>query len=144
MTRSIKNSEGVTYSEKEAGSEKPYDEVNDKYICDQGTMMALNNEEITAQNASKNYTGEDAFFSQSKSGTKPADSFDNAKHGKAAAVIGGEHVVTYYGTSNDGTVYVYSKDGQRYKPEVKPLSTVIRQMIDRGMNTSTIKYYTKK
>jgi hypothetical protein len=143
MTRSIENSDGVTYTEKINGSTKDFDRKNDDYICDQGTMMAVKGEEITSKNAKDNYTGYYAFFDSSNAGLKPAESFEGAKFGQAAAVIGGEHVVTYYGTSKDGTIYVYSKDGLLYKPEVKPLNTVIQQMNDRGMNTSTIKYYTK-
>jgi hypothetical protein len=96
---------------------------------------------ITAKNANDNYFGFKSFFNPQ--GLLNVTSFDGAEFGKAAAVIGGVHVVTYYGKSNNGTVYVYSKDGIKYKPEVKSLKTVIQQMGDIRMNTSPIKYYKK-
>lgn len=142
MTKAIEQSDGVTVTEARAGSDKPKDNVNDMYVCDQATTMAVSGEPITAKNAQENHSGLNGTFDPRGMGMKSVSSFSGAKSGQAAADIGGNHSVTYYGTSNNGTVYVFSKDG-RFKPEVKPLTTVLNQMKAEGMGTTPIQYFKK-
>ncbi|WP_219011031.1 hypothetical protein [Aquimarina litoralis] len=67
------------------------------------------------------------------------ENFDNVPFGKGAAVIGEgmqQHVVANYGKSKDGTVYVFSKGGKNFKPEVLPLKQVQKQY-----GSTKVKFY---
>ena len=48
-----------------------------------------------------------------------------------------KHAAVYYGQSNDGTVYVYSKNGWGAKPEVMKLSTM--KLVYPGVSLKGIK-----
>src|SRR5690606_22221344 len=125
MTRSIERSEGATTTEAIAGTKTNKDRVNDACVCDDASRLAVSGKEITPENAKKEYGN--TFFNAQRDGYTEIKSFDEASFGKGIAVIAGQHVVTYYGKSNDGTPYVYSKGGD-YKAEVIPLSKVVEQM----------------
>ncbi len=146
MTRSVKKSDGITVTEAiDKNSSKGANKACDNYICDQASMLAVDGKEITPETANENY-GSDPFFNTDN--YKKVDSFDGVPFGEGIAVIAGQHVVVNYGKSNDGTQYVYSKDGRAYKPEVKSMNTVLSQMKTTGMINSTknvqINYYVKK
>lgn len=141
MSRAIKNSEGVSPLEKLNGSTKSIEPKTDNYICDQCAQMAVNGEEITPANAEKynQFTSQTAGFSE-------VSNFDNVPFGQGIAIIGGQHVVTNYGQSKDGTQYVFSKDGRFYKPQVYSLQQSIdlfNQNQGTKFTTSDVKYYKK-
>ncbi|MPT36611.1 MAG: hypothetical protein E2604_16350 [Flavobacterium sp.] len=135
MTRSIERSNGVT---SDTGSTKGWDNVNDCYVCDQASQMAVAGVEITPKNAN-NYKQ----FTENTSGFSEVKDFSKTKFGDGVAMIGtglSQHIVANYGKSNDGTQYVYSKDGMFFKPEVKPLSDVVKQY---GFKMEDVRYFQK-
>ncbi len=145
VTRAIDKSTGGTVEEINSGKAK-IDREHDVYICDQAAQMANNGEEITPQNASKYGQFPDPMKLDSTPGYSEVKSFGDVKNGEGIASIGGQHTVSYYGTSNDGTVYVFTKNGQQAAPTVVSLNQVIKDF-NKDQNTNfTIKdvtYYKK-
>ncbi|MGB5982090.1 MAG: RHS repeat-associated core domain-containing protein, partial [Nonlabens sp.] len=144
MTRSIDQSSGLTKTERDNGETGPFDPV-DGYICDQASMLAADGLEINPTTANENYGNPNQFFSPE--GFEEVSSLSETGFGTGVAVIAGQHVVSNYGQSRDGTQYVYSKDGGFNKPEVKTMTKVLQQMQSTGMIKSTenvrINYYRK-
>ncbi len=144
-TRAIAKSDGGSVEEINSGKAK-MDVKNDNYICDECAQMANAGEEITPGNATKYGQFPDPTKFDSTPGYSPTDSFDGAKIGEGIASIGGQHTVSYYGTSNNGTVYVLSKDGRAAKPHVSPLTNVIKSFNkDQNTNftTNDVRYFKK-
>ncbi|MBW2962112.1 RHS repeat-associated core domain-containing protein [Mesonia aestuariivivens] len=139
MTRSIKNSNGKTPTGPD--SNNPITPSKDNYICDQASQMAVDEVEINPKNA-MNYR---QFMPESTTkGFTEVENFDNVDFGKGIAIIGGQHVVTNYGQSKDGTQYVYSKDGRFYKPQVRTLQETIDIYNENQTTNFTmddVKYY---
>ena len=139
MTRSIKNSNGKTPTGPD--SNNPITPSKDNYICDHASQMAVDEVEINPTNA-MDYR---QFMPESTTkGFTEVENFDNVDFGKGIAIIGGQHVLTNYGQSKDGTQYVYSKDGRFYKPQVRTLQETID--IYNGNQTTNftmddVKYY---
>ena len=56
-----------------------------------------------------------------------------------------EHGAVFYGKSNDGTIFVYTKDGWNAKPEVMKLSDLQTKIPSygtvKGVNSSDSGYY---
>src|SRR5690606_9881505 len=71
------------------------------------------------------FTIEDLMSFDSTPGFTQVESFEGVAFNKGIASIGGQHTVSYYGTSNNGTVYVLSKDGRSFKPQVYSLQQTI-------------------
>lgn len=68
-------------------------------------------------------------------GYTQTNSTDSATFGKTIAVFGdGEHSAVYYGTSNDGTTYYYSKNGNNGPPTIMKENDLVQQY-------GTAKYY---
>ena len=68
------------------------------------------------------------------------------KQGEGIISIGGQHTVSFYGTSKDGTVFVTSKDGQFFKPQVYSLQQTIDKFnTNQGTNFTMkdVKYFKK-
>ena len=65
------------------------------------------------------FSSSDAKFG--KTVLRFADSKNDAQHG-----------AVYYGTSNDGTVYVYTKNGWELKPTVMKLSDLMTGFSEYG------------
>ena len=116
----IKKSNGVTTTERLNGSNKSISPSTDNYICDECAQMATHGEEITPKNASKYGQFPNPMSFDSTPGFTQVESFEGVAFNKGIASIGGQHTVSYYGTSNNGTVYVLSKDGRSFKPQVYP------------------------
>jgi hypothetical protein len=111
VTRAISRSEGGSVEDINSGKAKA-DRVNDNYVCDECAQMAANGEEITSENASKYNQFPNPMSSDSTPGFTEVESFENVDFNKGIASIGGQHTVSYYGTSNDGTVNVATKNGR--------------------------------
>ncbi len=149
-TRAISRSNGGSVDEINSGKAK-MDVKNDNYVCDDCAQMATNGEEITPQNATKYSQFPNPISSNPTPGFTQVDSFEGVAFNKGIASIGGEHTVSYYGTSNDGTVYVLSKDGRSAKPRVASLTSVIeaynkdQQKQGRNINFTmdNVRYYKK-
>lgn len=145
VTRAIDKSTGGTVEEINSGK-ATFDSDNDAYVCDQGAQMANNGEELTPKNASKYGQFPDPMKFDSTPGYSEVKSFGDVKKGEGIASIGGQHTVSYYGTSNDGTVYVFSKNGLKATPTVAPLNQVIKDFNKDQKTNFTIKdvtYYKK-
>ncbi len=143
VTRAIDKSTGVT---SDSGSTKGWDDKNDSYVCDQAAQMANAGEEMTPANASKYGQFPDPMKSDSTPGYSEVKNFSSVKIGEGIASIGGQHTVSYYGTSNDGTIYVMSKDGQFFKPQVYSLQETITKFNEnQGTNftVNDVKYFKK-
>lgn len=145
-TRAIGRSKGLTTKQALAQrSNKGNSPYYDNYICDQCAQMVLNGEELTPTNAKKYST----FNSQNAEelGFIEIDSFDGVPINEGIATIGGQHTVSSYGQSLDGTDYVLSKDGRTYKPQVYSLEETIK-LFNRVQGTNftmdDVKYYRKK
>ena len=145
VTRATKRSEGGTVEEINSGKAKP-DRTNDNYICDEGAQMANNGEEITPQNAEKYGQFPDPMRSDSTPGYSEVKSLNGIKKDEGILSIGGQHTVSYYGTSNNGTVYVFTKNGREASPTVATLNQVIKDF-NNNQNTNftikDVKYYKK-
>lgn len=144
-TRAITKSKGGSVDEINSGKAK-FDVKNDNYICDECAQMANAGEEITPQNASKYGQFPNPMKFDSSPGYTQVENFDGVKMGEGIASIGGQHTVSYYGKSNNGTVYVLTKNGRQAKPTVQPLSEVINAFNkDQNTNftTSDVRYYKK-
>ena len=50
---------------------------------------------------------------------------DDAVVGKTVLTFGKQHSAVYFGTSNDGTVYVFSKNGDKNSPTISPIINVV-------------------
>lgn len=143
VTRAIENSNGVT---SDTGSTKGWDDKNDSYVCDQAAQMANNGEEMNPANASKYGQFPDPTKFDSTPGYSEVKSFGGVKINEGIASIGGQHTVSYYGTSKDGTVFVMSKDGQFFKPQVYSLQQTIDKFnANQGTNFTMkdVKYFKK-
>ncbi len=145
MTRSIKNSDGITTDQELAGdTSKSYDD-NDKYNCHGSCKAAVTGQEINNKtaNATAPSLADPIFQSNSAQEFKDATtevSPDQAVFGKTIITVGTSHSAVYYGKSKDGTPYVYSKNGHRVKPEVAKLSKVTK--IYNKSGNEKIKYHT--
>jgi RHS repeat-associated protein len=144
ITRGINNSKGITIAEAKAG--KKGVSSTDAYYCDQGAQMAVNGDEINSKNAT-NYS---QFFPPHMKDFKQVDSFDSVPFNKGIALIGTgleQHVVSNYGQSSDGTNYVFSKDGNKYKPQVYTLQHTI-DLVNKSQYTNftlkDVRFYQKK
>ncbi|NDJ00136.1 RHS repeat-associated core domain-containing protein [Flavobacterium sp. LaA7.5] len=145
VTRAIDRSEGGSVKEINSGEAK-IDRKNDNYICDECAQMAINGEEITPENATKYSQFPNPMKFNPTKGFIQIPDFDNLSVNGGIASIGGEHTVSYYGKSNDGTVYVATKDGREAKPRVVPLTQVINDFNDnqnRNYTLDNVKYYKK-
>ena len=145
VTRAIERSNGGSVEEINTGKAKQ-DVVNDNYVCDDCAQMAANGEEITPENASKYSQFPNPIAFDSTPGFTEVESFENVSFNKGIASIGGQHTVSYYGTSKDGTVNVATKNGRQAKPTVSTLQEVINQFNkDQGTNFTMkdVKYYKK-
>jgi hypothetical protein len=144
-TRAIAKSKGGSVEDINNGNAK-FDVKNDNYVCDQCAQMANNGEELTPDNASKYGQFPDPMKFESTPGYSEVGSFDNMNMGEGIASIGGQHTVSYYSKSNDGTVYVLTKNGREAKPAVLPLTQVISDF-NKNQNTNLtitdVKYYKK-
>ena len=79
-------------------------------------------------------------------GYSEVKSINDVKKGKGLISIGGQHTVSYYGTNNDGTVYIFTKNGREAAPNVSPLNQVINDFNkDQGTNFTNkdLKFYKK-
>jgi hypothetical protein len=144
-TRAIGKSNGGTVEQINTGKAK-FDQNNDNYICDECAQMANAGEEITPQNASKYGQFPNPMKFDSTPGYTEIKNFNNIKKNEGIVSIGGQHTVSYYGKSNDGTIYVLSKNGRQAKPTVLPLTEVIN-LFNKDQNTNfttnDVKYYKK-
>ncbi len=79
-----------------------------------------------------------------------ATNLENAKFGKtlirfADGNNNAQHAAIYYGTSNDGTVYVYTKNGWDYKPAIMKLNDLLQKFPNygtiQGINSGDSGYY---
>lgn len=146
VTRAIKNSNGVTTTERLNGSNKSISPSTDNYICDECAQMATHGEEITPKNASKYGQFPNPMSFDSTPGFTQVESFEGVAFNKGIASIGGQHTVSYYGTSNNGTVYVLSKDGRSFKPQVYSLQQTINlynQVEGTKFTMEDVRYYKK-
>ncbi|OJX53526.1 MAG: hypothetical protein BGO88_00900 [Flavobacterium sp. 38-13] len=145
VTRAIKRSTGGSVEEINAGKASQ-DVKNDNYICDECAQMATNGEEINPANAEKYKQFPNPMAVDSTPGFSQVDNFDNVGFNQGIASIGGQHTVSFYGKSKDGTVYVLTKDGRQAKPQILPLKEVISGFnSDQGTNFTMkdVKYYKK-
>lgn len=145
VTRAIDKSNGGSVEDINSGKAK-FDIKNDNYICDECAQMANAGEELTPANAAKYGQFPDPTKFDSTPGYTQVDNFDGMKMGQGIASIGGQHTVSYYGTNNDGTVYVTTKNGREAKPVVLPLNDVI-SAFNKDQNTNftanDVRYYKK-
>lgn len=145
VTRAIDRSNGGTVDEINSGKAKA-DRVNDNYICDEGAQMANNGEEITPANASKYGQIPDPMKFDSTPGYTEVKSLNGIKKDEGLISIGGQHTVSYYGTSKNGTVYVFTKNGREAAPTVTSLNQVVKDFNkDQGTNFTNkdVRYYKK-
>ena len=79
-----------------------------------------------------------------------ATNLENAKFGKtlirfADGNNNAKHAAIYYGTSNDGVVYVYTKNGWDYKPAIMRLNDLLQKFPNygtiQGINSGDSGYY---
>jgi RHS repeat-associated protein len=128
MTRSIQNSNGRTTDQQLSGVRTPVD-GRDSYNCHGASMAAVQGNEITKETAGAPSSivgvspGENSAMREFKNSFTEV-SAENATFGKTIITISNEHSAVYYGTSNDGTIYVYSKNGNIVKPEVSTLNKI--------------------
>lgn len=147
VTRAIARSKGGTFEEIISGKAK-IDGVNDNFVCDDCAQMAANGDEITPENAGKykQFPNPIARRGNETPGFTQVDSFDGVNFNEGIASIGGAHTVSYYGTSNDGTVYVTNKPGRQAKIEIMPLRDVI-ESFNKNQGTKytmdDVRYYKK-
>lgn len=145
VTRAIDRSEVGTVDEINSGKAE-FDVKNDNYICDEGAQMANAGEEITPENATKYGQIPDPTKFDSSPGYTETKSLEGIKKGEGLISIGGQHTVSYYGTSNNGTVFVFTKNGREAAPTVSPLNQVIKDFNkDKRTNLTKkdVKYYKK-
>ena len=84
--------------------------------------VGISSPEIFDSELSKNYSSVSSNeFIFGKTVLRFADSANTAQHG-----------AVYYGTSNDGTVYVYTKNGWLLKPTIMKLSDLLQGIPDYG------------
>ena len=90
------------------------------------------------------------FFDYELSKNYSSVSSSDAKFGKTVLRFvdsknGAQHGAVYYGTSNDGTVYVYTKNGWKLKPTVMKLSDLLQDIPSygtvQGVNKNETGYY---
>ena len=145
VTRGIAKSKGGSVDDINNGKAK-FDVKNDNYICDECAQMANAGEELTPANATKYGQFPNPMKFDSTPGYSQVDNFDGVKKNEGIASIGGQHTVSFYGKSNDGTVYVLTKNGRQAKPEVQPLNQVI-SAFNKDQNTNftikDVRYYKK-
>lgn len=145
VTRAIEKSEGGTVAEINSGKAK-IDRQNDNYICDEAAQMANAGVEITPKNAEQYGQFPNPLKSDSTPGYSEVKNLNGIKQGEGIISIGGQHTVSYYGTSNNGTVSVFTKNGREAAPTVAPLNQVINEFNNnQGTNFTTkdVKYYKK-
>jgi hypothetical protein len=146
VTRAINRSEGGSVDDINSGKAK-IDRANDNYVCDECAQMAANGDEITPENALKYSQFPNPMAYDETPGFTEVDSFEGVKFNQGIASIGGQHTVSYYGTSKDGTVYVTTKNGREAKPMVATLQQVIKDF-NKNQNTNftinDVKYFKKK
>jgi len=134
FTRSIAKSSGITREQALGqGSFEGEDKKNDCFNCIGSSIAAVEGEEITPETAGN--PGGGVMLKTLLQGTKDSDgyvtgrfeeidSLDDAVPGKTVVQFGGDHLAVYYNSSNDGTPYLYTKNGDRVKPQVSKLSDV--------------------
>lgn len=145
VTRAIERSNGGTVEEIREGKAKP-DRKNDNYVCDQAAQMANAGEEITPKNAEKYDQFPNPMAFDSTPGYSEVKNLDGIKIGEGIISIAGQHTVSYYGTSKDGTVYAFTKDGDEAAPKVLPLNQIIKGFNNdqnKNFTTKDLKYYKK-
>ena len=90
------------------------------------------------------------FFDYELSENYSSVSSSDAKFGKTVLRFAdsknvAQHGAVYYGTSNDGTVYVYTKNGWKLKPTVMKLSDLLQDIPSygtvQGVNKNETGYY---
>jgi len=145
VTKAIGKSKGGSLKDIKNGKAKS-DPAHDNYECDECAQMAVNREEIIPANASKYQQFPNPMKVNSTEGFTQISNFDNLEMNGGIASIGGLHTVSYYSTSNDGTVYVTSKDGRQAKPRVASLTEIINDF-NNDQNTNftleDVRYYKK-
>jgi len=145
ITRAIHASNGGTVEEILNGKAKP-DRINDNYVCDQCAQMANAGEEVTPQNATKYGQFPDPTKFDSTPGYSEVKNLTGINKGMGIISIGGQHTVSYYGTSNNGTVYVFTKNGNAAAPIVLPLNQVTKDFNNnQGTNFTNkdLRYFKK-
>jgi len=141
-TRSIANSSsGLSLETSKAGSSP-----NDHYNCWGAAVAGSQGKEIN--NTVGIPTGEE--FDCEVYCNYSATNLESAKFGKTLIRFADEnnnaqHAAIYYGTSNDGTVYVYTKNGWYYKPAIMKLNDLLQNFTDygtiQGINSGDSGYY---
>ena len=145
VTRAIDRSNGGTVAEINSGEAK-FDVKNDNYVCDQAAQMANAGVEITPTNATSYGQFPDPMKFDSTPGYSEVKNLNGIKQGEGIISIGGQHTVSYYGTSNNGTVSVFTKNGREAAPTVAPLNQVVKEFnANQGTNFTNkdVKYYKK-
>src|SRR5699024_11116537 len=132
MTRSIENSNGTLTTDaylnyRETGERDFTIGSNDKYNCFGSSLSAVSGEEINNQNSLMT-----DVFGMERALRNDFDkiSSDNAIFGKTIISFGKgllNHTAVYYGKSNNGTIYVYTKNGMQMKPEIMSLNNLIQK-----------------
>jgi len=133
-TRAISRSKGGTVEEIKSGKATA-DRKNDNYVCDQCAQMDNAGEEIIPENATKYSQFPNPGKFDSTPSYSEVKSLDGVKKGEGVISIGGQHTVSYYGSSNNGTVYVLTKNGNKAAPIVLPLNQVT-QGFNKDQNTN--------
>lgn len=145
ITRAIDKSNGGTVDEINNGEAK-IDRKNDNYVCDEAAQMANAGVEITPENAGEYGQFPDPSKFDSTPGYSQVKSLDGINKGEGIISIGGLHTVSYYGTSNDGTVYVFNKPGREASPSVMPLNQVVEEFNknqEKSFTNKDLRYYKK-
>ncbi|MCO6173624.1 hypothetical protein NHF50_01055 [Flavobacterium sp. NRK F10] len=98
----------------------------DSYNCTDGATCGVLGVEITPQNADLYGKGDILSFDSFLNNRNQFDkvSQNDAVFGKTIYQFGYDHAAVYYGTSKDGTVYVFSKNGEYVKPQITTLKSV--------------------
>lgn len=145
MQNSIDNSNGNNAYDIMVNDKENLNTPEDKYMCEQSVLMNAKGLEFNEENALSvgNLTDKanENMFEQ-------VSSFEDLSFGEGYISLttntGGEHYVIPYVTSNDGTQYVYSKDGYS-KPGVYSLQDAksLNEMISGG-SYSEVKYFKLK
>ena len=133
-TRSIANSTSdLTYETDIASTSKTGPTEEDYYNCLGAALAGSQGKEID------NTVGQNngSKFDKNVSDNYTATCLENAIFGKtiirfADEQNGVKHAAIYYGTSNDGTVYVYTKNGWYYKPTIMKLNDLLQKFPNYG------------
>gem|GEM_PF-2217005 len=117
-------SEGLSRGESYERSNKE----TDSYNCTDAVICGVQGLEITPENGDKNGMDQLSFSSMLSDNSKfEKVSQNDAEFGKSIYYFNnseGVHAAVYYGTSKDGTVSVFSKNGEYAKPTIMTLKAV--------------------